>query len=233
MKKIFSAYLVALLSCVLLFSCKNTEDTGKLYLIEQTMTDKTGTITVKHYYDKNYRIVKQDTLSGDESDSESELGYDESGHWIYQKSTSKAGLVTEVHIINDEKGRPIEQSFAQTYNNNTTTFTWMFEYTDENGSYIQTNSNGTVIMVTMDSHGNEIARSTNKGQSSTVENTYNGDNLTEAKTTMTIGTKTTITTMRYEYDDQGNKIKETNYDSDGNVIGAQIFKYARKVQFVD
>ena len=55
---------------------------------------------------------------------------------------------------------------------------------------------------------------------------------TETITTMTVGTKTTVTTMKYEYDGQGNKIKETSYDTDGNVTYTQTFEYSSKVEFV-
>ena len=55
--------------------------------------------------------------------------------------------------------------------------------------------------------------------------TIYGDFLIEAIITMTAGTKTTVTTMKYEYDGQGNKIKETSYDADGNVTYTQTFEY--------
>ena len=232
MKKIISIILISMLCCAFLFSCGNTEDTGKLYLVEQTMTDKTGTYTVKHYYNEQYQIVKQENISSDESDTDSELRYDENGYWIYQKSVSKSGLVSEVFITNDANGRMTEQRMVNTYNGKETEIIITCEYTDEYGSYIQTSTSGVTTTVTKDEHGNDIARSNNKGQSSTHENKYNGDLLVETITTMTVGTKTTITTMKYEYDSQGNKIKEISYDTDGNVTYTQTYEYSSKVEFV-
>ena len=52
MKKIISVLLITVLCCAFLFSCGNTEDTGKLYLVKQTMTDKTGTVTVEFIYNQ-------------------------------------------------------------------------------------------------------------------------------------------------------------------------------------
>ena len=233
MKKIISMLLITVLCCAFLFSCGNTADTGKLYLVKQTMTDKSGTITTEFFYNKEYQIVKQKTTAGGESNTDSDLGYDENGFQNYQKNVSKSGLVSELFITNDENGRMTEIRTVQTYNGKETETIITYEYTDEYGSYIQTSTSGVTTTVTNDEHGNEIARSNNKGQSSTHENKYNGDLLVETITTMTVGTKTTVTTMKYEYDAQGNKIKETSYDTDGNVTYTQTFEYSSKVTFAD
>ena len=87
--------------------------------------------------------------------------------------------------------------------------------------------------VTNDEHGNAITRSNNRGQSSMYENKYEGELLIETKATMTVGTNTIVTTTKYEYDSQGNKVKETNYDSNGTMISTQTFEYSSKVTFVD
>ncbi len=232
MKKIISMFLITVLCCAFLFSCGNTEDTGTLYLVKQTMTDKSGTTTVEFLYNKDYRVVKHKITAGGISDTDSDLGYDENGYQNYQKNVSKSGLVSEIFITNDENGRMTEMRTVQTYNGTETEIIITYEYTDEYGSYIQTSTSGVTTTVTNDEHGNEIARSNNKGQSSTHENKYSGEFLVETITTMTVGTKTTVTTMKYEYDGQGNKIKETSYDSDGNVTYTQTFKYSSKVEFV-
>ena len=65
------------------------------------------------------------------------------------------------------------------------------------------------------------------------ENKYEGELLIETKATMTVGTNTIVTTTKYEYDSQGNKVKETNYDSNGTMISTQTFEYSSKVTFVD
>ena len=233
MKKIISVLLIAVICCTFLFSCGNNEDTGKLYLVKQTMTDKTGTYTVKHYYNEQYQIVKQENITSDESDTESELRYDENGYQNYQKNISKSGLVSEIFITNDANGRILEMRTVSIYNGKETEIIITYEYTDEYGSYIQTSTSGVTTTVTKDEHGNDIARSNNKGQSSTHENKYSGELLVETITTMTVGTKTTVTTMKYEYDGQGNKIKETSYDTDGNVTYTQTFEYSSKVTFAD
>ena len=233
MKRIISSILITMICCTFLFSCGNTEDTGKLYLVEQTMTDKTGTYTVKHYYNEQYQIVKQENITSDESDTESELRYDENGYQNYQKNISKSGLVSEIFITNDANGRILEMRTVSIYNGKETEIIITYEYTDEYGSYIQTSTSGVTTTVTKDEHGNDIARSNNKGQSSTHENKYNGDLLVETITTMTVGTKTTVTTMKYEYDGQGNKIKETSYDTDNNVTYTQTYEYSSKVKFAD
>ena len=232
MKKIISVLLIAVICCTFLFSCGNTEDTDKLYLVKQTMTEKSGTVTTEFIYNDNYQVVKQKTTAGGISDTDSELGYDENGYQNYQKNISKSGLVSEVFITNDANGRMTVQRMVNTYNGKETEIIITCEYTDEYGSYIQTSTSGVTTTVTKDEHGNDIARSNNKGQSSTHENKYNGDLLVETITTMTVGTKTTITTMKYEYDGQGNKIKETSYDTDGNVTYTQTFEYSSKVEFV-
>ncbi len=233
MKKIISVLLITVLCCAFLFSCGDTEDTGKLYLVKQTMTDKSGTVTVEFLYNQDYQVVKHKTISGGISNTDSDLGYDENGFQNYQKNVSKSGLVTEIFITNDENGRQIEMRMVDTYNGKETEIIITYEYTDEYGSYIQTSTSGVTTTVTNDERGNEIARSNNKGQSSAHENKYSGEFLVETITTMTVGSKTTVTTMKYEYDSQGNKIKETSYDPDGNITYTQTFEYSSKVAFVD
>lgn len=233
MKKIISLILITMICCTFLFSCGNTEDTGKLYLVKQTMTDKTGTTTVEFLYNQDYQVVKHKTTAGGISDTESNIGYDENGFQNYQKNVSKSGLVSEIFFTNDANGRNLEMRTVQTYNGTETEIIITYEYTDEYGSYIQTSTSGVTTTVTKDEHGNDIARSNNRGQSSTHENKYSGELLVETITTMTVGTKTTVTTMKYEYDGQGNKIKETSYDTDGNVTYTQTFEYASKVTFAN
>ena len=233
MKKIISMLLITVLCCAFLFSCGNTEDTGKLYLVKQTLTEKSGTTTTEFIYNDNYQVVKHKTTAGGISDTESELGYDENGYQNYQKAISKSGLVNEIFITNDANGRQLEMRIVQTYNGKETETIITYEYTDENGSRIETATSGTVTTVTNDEHGNAITRSNNKGQSSMYENKYEGELLIETKSTMTVGTNTIVTTTKYEYDSQGNKIKETNYDSNGTVISTQTFEYSSKVKFAD
>ena len=233
MKKIISVLLIAVICCTFLFSCGNTEDTDKLYLVKQTMTEKSGTVTTEFIYNDNYQVVKQKTTAGGISDTDSELGYDENGYQNYQKNISKSGLVSEIFIKNDANGRWLEMRSVSIYNGKETEIIITYEYTDEYGSYIQTSTSGVTTTVTKDEHGNDIARSNNKGQSSTHENKYNGDLLVETITTMTVGTKTTVTTMKYEYDGQGNKIKGTSYDTDGNVTYTQAFEYSSKITFAN
>ena len=232
MKKIISLILITVICCAFLFSCGNTEDTGKIYLVKQTMTDKAGTTTTEFIYNNNYQIVKHKTTVGGTGDTESDIGYDENGYQNYQKAISKSGLITEIFITNDSNGRQLETRMVQTYNGKETETVTTYEYTDENGSCIETSTSGTVTTVTKDEHGNSITRSNNRGQSATYENKYEGELLIETKTTMTVGTNTIVTTMKYEYDSQGNKIKETNYDSNGTVISTQTFEYSSKVEFV-
>lgn len=232
MKKIISLILITMICCTFLFSCGNTEDTGKLYLVKQTLTEKSGTTTTEFIYNDNYQVVKHKTTAGGISDTESELGYDENGYQNYQKAISKSGLVNEIFITNDANGRKLEMRIVQTYNGKETETIITYEYTDENGSRIETATSGTVTTVTNDEHGNAITRSNNRGQSSTYENKYEGELLIETKATMTMGTNTIVTTTKYEYDNQGNKIKETNYDSNGTVISTQTFEYSSKVEFV-
>ena len=232
MKKIISSILITMICCTFLFSCGNTEDTGKLYLVKQTLTEKSGTTTTEFIYNDNYQVVKHKTTAGGISDTESELGYDENGYQNYQKAISKSGLVNEIFITNDANGRKLEMRIVQTYNGKETETIITYEYTDENGSRIETATSGTVTTVTNDEHGNAITRSNNRGQSSTYENKYEGELLIETKATMTMGTNTIVTTTKYEYDNQGNKIKETNYDSNGTVISTQTFEYSSKVEFV-
>lgn len=233
MKKIISVLLITVLCCAFLFSCGNTEDTGKIYLVKQTLTEKSGTTTTEFIYNDNYQVVKHKTTAGGISDTESELGYDENGYQNYQKAISKSGLVNEIFITNDANGRQLEMRIVQTYNGKETETIITYEYTDENGSRIETATSGTVTTVTNDEHGNAITRSNNRGQSSTYENKYEGELLIETKATMTMGTNTIVTTTKYEYDSQGNKVKETNYDSNGTVISTQTFEYSSKVTFID
>lgn len=233
MKKILSVFLITVICCTFLFSCGNNEDTDKLYLVKQTMTEKSGTVTTEFIYNDNYQVVKQKTTAGGISDTDSELGYDENGYQNYQKNISKSGLVSEIFIKNDANGRWLEMRSVSIYNGKETEIIITYEYTDEYGSYIQTSTSGVTTTVTKDEHGNDIARSNNKGQSSTHENKYSGELLVETITTMTVGTKTTVTTMKYEYDGQGNKVKETAYDSNDNVISTQTFEYSSKVTFAN
>lgn len=232
MKKIISIIFITVLCCTALFSCENNEETGKLYLVKQTMTDTTGTTTTEFLYNKDYRVVKQKTTSGGISDTDSDLEYDENGYLNYQKNVSKSGLVSEFFVANDANGRMIEIRTVSTYNGKETEITLTREYTDDYGSYTETSTSGVVTTVTNDEHGNEISRANNKGQSITHENKYNGDVLIERSTSMTVGTKTTVTTTKYEYDSQGNKTKETSYNPDGYITYTQSFEYSDKVEFV-
>ena len=233
MKKIILVLLITVLCCAFLFSCGNTEDTGKLYLIKQTLTEKNGTTTTEFIYNDKYQVAKHKTTAGGISDTNSELGYDENGYQNYQKAISKSGLINEIFITNDANGRQLEMRIVQTYNGKETETKITYEYTDDNGSRTETSTSGTVTTVTNDEHGNAIARSNNRGQSSTYENKYEGELLIETKTTMTVGTNTIVTTTKYEYDGLGNKIKETSYDSSGNVISTQTYEYSSKVTFVE
>lgn len=233
MKKIISLVLITVICCALMFSCGNNEDAGKLYLVKNTLTEKSGTTTTEFLYNKDYQIVKQKTTAGGISNTESDLGYDENGYQNYQKNVSKSGLFSELFLTNDVNGRWLEMKFVKTYNGKETETITIYEYTDENGSCIETSTSGTVTTVTKDEHGNAIARSNNRGQSTTYENKYEGDLLIETKNTMTVGTNTIVTITKYEYDSQGNKVKETNYDSNGNVISTQAYEYSSKVTFVD
>ena len=233
MKKIISVLLIAVICCTFMFSCGNTEDTDKLYLVKQTMTEKSGTVTTEFIYNDNYQVVKQKTTAGGISDTDSELGYDENGYQNYQKNISKSGLVSEIFIKNDANGRQLEMRIVSIYNGKENETITTYEYTDKNDSCIETSTSGTITTVINDEHGNAISRSNNRGQSTTYENKYNGDLLVERITTMTAGTKTTVTTMKYEYDGQGNKVKETTYDSNGNVISTQTFEYSSKVTFAN
>ena len=233
MKKIISVLLITVLCCAFLFSCGNTENTGKLYLVKQTLTEKSGTTTTEFIYNGNYQVVKHKTTAGGISDTESDLGYDENGYQNYQKAISKSGLVNEIFITNDANGRQLEMRIVQTYNGKETETIITYEYTDENGSRIETATSGTVTTVTNDEHGNAIARSNNRGQSSMYENKYEGKLLIETKATMTVGTNTIVTTTKYEYDSQGNKVKETNYDSNGTVIATQTDEYSSNLTFAN
>ena len=115
MKKVISVLLITVLCFAFLFSCGNTEDTGKLYLVKQTLTEKSGTTTTEFIYNDKYQVVKHKTTAGGISDTESELGYDENGYQNYQKAISKSGLVNEIFITNDANGRQLEMRIVQTY----------------------------------------------------------------------------------------------------------------------
>ena len=99
MKKIISVILITVLCCAFLFSCGNTEDTGKLYLVKQTMTDKTGTTTVEFLYNQDYQVVKHRTTAGGISDTESDIGYDENGFQNYQKNVSKSSCTYNPYLL--------------------------------------------------------------------------------------------------------------------------------------
>ena len=233
MKKIVSLVLITVICCTFLFACKNAEDTGELYLIKNTLTEKSGTTTTEFLYNEDYQIVKQKTTAGGISNTDSDLGYDENGYQNYQKNVSKSGLVSEIFIKNDANGRWLEMKIVQTYNGKKTETITTYEYTDENGSRTETSTSGTVTTVTNDEYGNAITRSNNRGQSTTYENKYEGEFLIETKNTMTVGTNTIVTITKYEYDSQGNKVKETSYDSSGNVISTLTYEYSSKVKFVE
>ena len=230
MKKIFFLVLTAVLCCAFLFSCENTE---KLHLVKQTMTDGSMTVTTEFIYSRDFRIVRQKTTANGVANTYSELGYDENGYQNYQKDILPGGSVTETFITNDQKGRRTEVRSVETYNGKERETVISYEYTDKNCSYVETSSSGTVTTVTNDGHGNPLTHSNNKGLAVTFENKYDNDRLIETKNTFTVGTLTTVTITKYEYDIHGNKIKETNYDSAGTVISTQTYEYASEVIFAD
>ena len=225
-------FLVMICSC-LLFSCgKGKSDT--LYLVKQTRTDQNGTMTVTFYYNSDYKIAKQAVDTGKDDSTVSEYGYDENGYQNYQKVTASSGMLQEIFMKNDSDGRMLELKTVTTYNGKVTESKATYEYIDENGSYIQTSPQGAVNTFMMDEQGNLLSTKTSSlGETSvTYDNKYEGELLKEAIITTVTKTKTTIQTIKYEYDSHGNKVKSTIYDEDGNVKVTETFEYSNEVEFV-
>ena len=233
MKKVVGLTILAVILSSLLFSCGSNEE-ANLFLVRQTYTDKSGTMTVSYFYNEEYKIVKQVTDTGTESSTVSEYGYDENGYQNYQKIVADSGLVQELVINNDSEGRAIENKLTTNYNGNVTETTATIEYIDENGSYIQTSAQGVTTTFILDNYGNflSIVSAGPAEQTVTYENEYEGDLLMNAKITTVTKNKTTVQTAKYEYDKQGNKIKSEIFDENGNVTVTETFEYSKNPEII-
>ena len=233
MKKVVGLTILAIILSSLLFSCGTNEE-ANLFLVRQTYTDKSGTMTVSYYYNEEYKIVKQVTDTGTESSTVSEYGYDENGYQNYQKIVADSGLVQELVIKNDSEGRAIENKLTTNYNGSVTETTATIEYIDENGSYIQTSAQGVTTTFILDNYGNflSIVSAGPAEQTVTYENEYEGDLLMSAKITTVTKNKTTVQTAKYEYDKQGNKIKSEIFDENGNITVTETFEYSKNPEII-
>ena len=233
MKKVVGLTILAIILSSLLFSCGTNEE-ANLFLVRQTYTDKSGTMTVSYFYNEEYKIVKQVTDTGTESSTVSEYGYDANGYQNYQKIVADSGLVQELVIKNDSEGRAIENKLTTNYNGNITEITATIEYIDENGSYIQTSAQGVTTTFILDNYGNflSIVSAGPAEQTVTYENEYEGDLLMSAKITTVTKNKTTVQTAKYEYDKQGNKIKSEIFDENGNITVTETFEYSMNPEII-
>lgn len=233
MKKVVGLTILAVILSSLLFSCGSNEE-ANLFLVRQTYTDKSGTMTVSYFYNEEYKIAKQVTDTGTESSTVSEYGYDENGYQNYQKIVADSGLVQELVIKNDSEGRAIENKLTTNYNGNVTETTATIEYIDENGSYIQTSTQGVTTTFILDNYGNflSIVSSGPAEQTVTYENEYEGDLLMSAKITTVTKNKTTVQTAKYDYDKQGNKIKSEIFDENGNITVTETFEYSKNPEII-
>lgn len=233
MKKVVLLTLLTIFLSAFLFSCETGAE-DKLYIVKQTYTDKSTDMTVEYFYNEEYKIAKQVTDTGTESSTVSEYGYDENGYQNYQKIVADSGLVQELVIKNDSEGRAIENKLTTNYNGNVTETTATIEYIDENGSYIQTSTQGVTTTFILDNYGNflSIVSAGLAEQTVTYENEYEGDLLMSAKITTVTKNKTTVQTEKYEYDKQGNKIKYEVFDENGNVTVTVTFEYSKNPEII-
>ena len=232
MKKVILLTLLSL-TVALLFSWGGKND-EPLYLVKQTYTDRSGTITTKYLYNDDYKVIKQQADAGGEASTESEYGYDENGYQNYQKVVAKSGLVQEFFMTNDSQGRVVARRIVTNYNGKVTETTSSLEYIDDNGSYVETSSSGAVNTFTFDEHGNflSIVSSGLSEQTVTYDNKYENDLLIEAKMTTATKNKTVKQSVKYEYDRHGNKIKSEVFDENGNVTVTETFEYSSKPKIV-
>ena len=233
MKKVAQLTILAIVLSTLFFSCR-TEENADFYLVKQTYTDKSGTTTVSYLYNEEYKIIKQVTDTGKDSSTVSEYEYDENGYQNYQKIVANSGLIQELFTKNDSEGRAIENKLITNYNGNITEATTTIEYIDENGSYIQTSSQGVVITFTFDDYGNylSIVSSGAAEQTITYENKYEGGFLMNARITTVTKNKTVVQTAKYAYDKQGNKVKSEIFDENGNVTVTETFEYSNTPEII-
>ena len=218
-----------------LVSCGTKDE--KVYLVEQIFTNKNETIKTTYFYDNEYRVVRIETVSGEESNTVSQCGYDANGYQNYQKVVAKSGMVQEIFLTNDELGRVIEYRALSTYKNTAKETVFKYEYTDSNGSFVQTyvegSYKGRTVTVLFDEKGNEINRIDSLGQSAVYNNEYDGIYLIGRESIVESGSSSITTHTKYQYDKKGNLIKESNYDDNGNLISTQEYVYSSKVSFVD
>ena len=233
MKKVVLLTLLTIFLSAFLFSCE-TGAKDEFYLVKQTYTDKSGTMTVTYYYNEEHKIVKQVTDTGKESSTVSEYGYDDNGYQNYQKVVADSGLIQELFIKNDSQGRAIENKLTTNYNGIITENIATIEYIDENGSYTQTSTQGVVTTFTLDNYGNflTIVSSGPTEQTITYENEYDGDLLMNATITTVTKNKTVVQTAKYEYDKYGNKIKSEIFDDQGKVTVTETFEYSKSPQII-
>ena len=223
-------FLCCLLIAMLLVGCGAQSSSNTPRLVKQTMIEKNGTTTVTNYeYNKKGQMIRYEILSGSNIDTVKEVKYDRNGYKNYEKGTSGTGFITEIYWTNDKQGRPVSQRVVTDYKGNKTESVSQFEYTDEYGSYVQTMTSGAAtgntVTVVKDEHGNEITHAELLGISMRYENTYDGDVLVERTSTQTTPGGLTVTKTKYEYDENGNLIKETSYDSEGRVTLTQTYEY--------
>ena len=232
MKKVI---LLAVLSLMvaLLFSCgEKTEE--PLYIVKQTYTDGSGTTTFTYSYNADYKIIRQEVDAGGEASTVSEYGYDENGYQNYQKVVANSGLVQEIFMTNDSYGRVIKRKIVTNYNGKVTEVRSTLEYIDSNGSYVETSSSGAVNTFTFDEHGNLLSTKSEglTEQTVTYENKYEDGLLKETTLTTVTKTRTTVQTIKYEYDKHGNNIKSTLYDEQGSVKVTETFEYSKNPEII-
>lgn len=235
MKKWLCLLLCVCMVLFVLVSCGTKDE--KVYLVEQIFTNKNETIKTTYFYDNEYMVVRMETASGEESDTVSELGYDANGYQNYQKTVAQSGMVQEVFRTNDDLGRVVEQRELVTYKNTANETISKYEYTDSNGSFVQTyvegSNKGRTVTVLCDEKGNEISRKDSLGQSAIYNNEYDGVYLIKRESIVKFGSSSITTLTKYQYDEKGNLIKESNYDDNGNLISTQEYVYSSKISLVD
>ncbi len=224
MKKVLSAIVFLILTLSVFSACGNNENSdqndGKQPLCLSKSVLKYTNIEVveetRYYYNGLGQLSEKVTYRNGVESSSEEFGYDESGFLIYKKRVSS--MEVELFYTNDSEGKPVEIKQMLTVSGEATEIITKISYIDDNGSYIESTADveGKITEVTYlnDAHGNLSEIKYTQG-SVKYFNIYDSEGrLTEQTNDM----QTPSWLIKIEYDENGNRKKESNFDPTEELI---------------
>lgn len=231
MKNIIVAITVLLSFTTFSYSQNNETLTGKIkekksYSLEQKFGEFTKRLNHKYVCDDNGRLIEDTYYNENGIERQDKVKYDENGNIIERYEKISIGLYIKKY---NDKGN-VEESFF--YNNSgdlEDRYTFIY---DQEGMLVEVSEYGTnerlrsKRILKYDSIGNEIesSRYDSNGQIKSKHNYKYDNDGNRIEVCQYISYKDEFTKYTYRYD-RGKIVEEYCYDSNGNVISKEIFKY--------